>query len=111
MHSGGLGVFHSAYGPRFVVFDAVTVPLQESVESVGECLFSCIRNIEDGQAIRREQDNPRSANMFARKVPVVDDRFEVSTVIGIEHDANGPGHTPRLARFVSHVNHLNGLMH
>jgi len=89
------------------LFGIVSLPAPDG----GAACTGAARNFQDGISFRRKQDDLCPGAMLEQAVPVADDCFEASTIIGIEHDADGLGHDLRFAYLTSSVSHPNGSMH
>src|SRR3954449_12594626 len=56
------------------------------------------------QALAGAQDDARPLDVLVRAVPVSDESGEALTITGVEEDARGLGHAPRLAHLRRTVN-------
>ena len=61
-------------------------------------------DLQHGQALVGAEDDARPLDVLVRTVPVGDESHEALTFTGVEEDARGLGHAPRLAHLRRTVN-------
>src|SRR4051794_39367564 len=63
----------------------------------GSAHVGLTRDLEDGQSVRRKQNDPGSLNVLLRTIAVIEDRGKRGPVVGPDEDIDGLCHPTRIA--------------
>lgn len=69
------------------------------------------RHVEDGQLVRRQKDDASPQDMLLRAVTITDNGCQSRAIVGLEEDADGLCHAPRIAWITTAVNPLFSSVH
>src|SRR3954471_12535086 len=63
----------------------------------GSAQVGLTRDLDDGQSVRRKQNDPGSLNVLLRTIAVIEDRGKRGPVVGPDEDIDGLSHPTRIA--------------